>query len=598
MNWILIDIGSVQTKVTLVRKNETWDLLASARAKTTIETKEKTALTGVKRLIEDVLDKGGEKLENVEKVIIGSTAGGGLQMVVAGVVEFMTTESAKRAALGSGAIVIDIVNSGSPIKQPERLAQFKNSKPDIILLAGGTEGGNETQVLGLAETINAANPQTRWGNEYSSVVFAGNSEVREDVLNFLDTKIDVKVAENIRPELEYEQIDTINEIIQDLYIEKVAKNVNGFKELSDLYNSEIKPLAPNMKKYVDKYSIHKNINTLIFDVGGFTTDIYSSIEYIRREYKRSVEDGGEKINTGVGIVRERKSFVSVSADAGLNYSAPRLVDKVGLSKIINWTENINEKQVLNTSFRRMTNPLDKDIYSDGLNKALTAGALEIGFTEHQEISSKLRGVGIVRSMNETFTQEAANEGTLAEWEAFDKVILTGGVTELFGFKELVQIFNDSLQPNGLISLVIDGEDYLSQLVLSDDMDEDYLALIEDQFFNAAIIIAPKVIDTLLVRDIATITLESDDEVQHHDLIKNEIDFVDIKGKKVKVTIKPHKKADFGAGFGKQITKEVENSIFGFILDGRRPINDAFSEVNIIDWYGEDYSHLKRGGADE
>ncbi|MFP4456150.1 MAG: glutamate mutase L [Clostridia bacterium] len=598
MNWILVDIGSVQTKVTLVNKNEIWDLLASAKSETTIETNEKTALNGVKKLIDEVLNETGKTIEDVDKVLIGSTAGGGLQMVVAGVVRTMTAESANRAALGSGAVVVDIVNGGSPVRQPERLAQFKNSKPDIILLAGGTEGGNEKQVLGLAETINAAKPQTRWEDEYSSVVFAGNSEVREDVLNFLDSKIDVKIAENIRPELEYEQIETINETIQDLYIKKVVKNVSGFNELGELYNCEIQPLVPNMKRFVDKYSVHNNINTLIFDVGGFTTDVYSSIEYIRREYKRAIKDGGEKINTGVGVVKERKSFVSVSADAGMNYSAPRLLEKVGLSKIINWTEGMNEKQMLNSSFKRMTHPLDKDIYNDGLNRALTAGALEIGFVEHQEIASKLHGVGIVRSMNETFTQEATSEGTLAEWEAFDKVILTGGAISQFDYKGIIQIFNDSLQPNGLINLAIDKEDYLSQLVLNDNLDESYLELIDNQLLNVATIIAPKVIDALLIRNIATITLESENETKTFDLIKNEIEFVNIKGNKVKVTISPHKKVDFGAGFGKPIKREIDNSIYGFILDGRRPISDEFSKINIDEWYGKDFNHLKRGGVSE
>jgi len=598
MNWILIDIGSVQTKVTLLEKKEVWHNLQTVKTKTTIESEEKNASAGVNKAINQILENNKLTIGDINKVLIGSTAGGGLQMVVAGVVRNMTAESAWRAALGSGAIVVDIISGGSPVKQPERLAQFKNTRPDIILLAGGTEGGNEKQVLGLAETINAANPKTRWGSEYPSVVFAGNSEVREEVKGFLDSKIDVKIAENIRPELEYEQIDTINETIQKLYLDKVATNVKGFSDLKEKYHTSIKPIAPNMKLFVDEYSKFNDNNTLIFDIGAFTTDTYSSIEYIRREYKRSVEDGGERINTGVGVVKERKSFTSIAADAGLNYSAPRLVNKVGIGNILKWTDELNEKDILNAAFTRMINPLSDEIYNDKLSKPLLAAALQVGFLEQQEIASKLHGVGIVRSMNETFTQEAASEGTLAEWEAFDTVILTGGAIQSFNEKEAIQIFNDSLQPYGLLNVKLDQKDSLSQMVLNDDLDEDYIAFIDNEFLNLINIIAPKSIDALLIRKIASITLEGENETKTVDLTKNKIDFVSIKGDKIKVSIKPHKKVDFGFGLGKPLVKVINNSLYGFILDGRRPINDKFKSININDWYGKEFSYLKRGVVNE
>jgi hypothetical protein len=598
MNWILIDIGSVQTKVTLLEKKEVWHTLQIVKTKTTIESEEKNASAGVNKAINQILEDNKLVIEDIKKILIGSTAGGGLQMVVAGVVRNMTAESAWRAALGSGAIVVDIISGGSPVKQPERLAQFKNTKPDIILLAGGTEGGNEKQVLGLAETINAANPKTRWGNEHPSVVFAGNSEVREEVKGFLNSKIDVKIAENIRPELEYEQIDTINETIQKLYLDKVATNVSGFSDLREKYNTSVKPIAPNMKLFVNEYSKLNDINTLIFDVGAFTTDTYSSIEYIRREYKRSIEDGGERINTGVGVVKERKSFTSIAADAGLNYSAPRLVNKVGIGNILKWTDGLNEKDILNAAFTRMIKPLSNEIYNDKLSKPLLAAALRVGFLEQQEIASKLHGVGIVRSMNETFTQEAASEGTLAEWEAFDTVILTGGAIQNFSEKEAIQIFNDSLQPYGLLNVKLDQKDSLSQLVLNDDLDEEYLTFVDNEFLNLINIIAPKSIDALLIRKIASITLEGETETKTVDLTKNKIDFVSIKGDKIKVSIKPHKKVDFGFGFGKPFVKVIDNSLYGFILDGRRPINDEFKSINVNDWYGKEFSYLKRGVANE
>lgn len=599
MNWILIDIGSVQTKVTLVRKEkDSWYLIDSIKTTTSIETTDKSAEVGVKEAVEKILSDNNIEIEKIEKFQIGSTAGGGLQMVVAGVVRTMTAESARRAALGSGAVVIDIINAGSPVKQPERLNQFKNTKPDIILLAGGTEGGNVKQVLGLAETINAANIRTRWGNEYASVVFAGNSEIQDEVIEFLGSKIEVKIAENIRPELEREQIETVNEAIQKLYIDKVAKNVSGFQKLNDYYKTDIKPLASDMKRFIEIYSKNQNNNTMMIDVGGFTTDIYSSIEYVRREYKQATKNRTQIIRTSVGVVKERKSFASIAADAGLNYSAPRLLRGAGPEKIENWLDDANRKEIFNACFNRMINPLDVSIYQDKLTKALIANALEIGLIEHQAIASKLHGVGIVRNISETFSQEGTSDGTLAGWEAIDEVILTGGAFGVLLDREVVQIFNDALQPYGITSVLRDANDRLSQLVLNNTMDSSYLNMVYNQITNLASIIRPMDIQAQAGTNLAEIVINQDGNKNTYELNDNQIKFVNLEGTNIDITVNPDRRVDFGAGFGTSITKKVNESLYGLVLDGRRSIKTKVNQANIEKWYGTGLSFLKRGESNE
>ncbi|HCS51376.1 MAG TPA: methylaspartate mutase, partial [Planctomycetaceae bacterium] len=122
---------------------------------------------GVANAIAEIGELAGRKLldENNEIIrpargnegcdiyISTSSAGGGLQMLVSGVVREMTAASAKRAALGAGAIVLDIIASNDKRKPYEQIQRIRELRPDMILMAGGTDGGTEKHVVQLAELI-------------------------------------------------------------------------------------------------------------------------------------------------------------------------------------------------------------------------------------------------------------------------------------------------------------------------------------------------------------------------------------------------------------------------------------------------------------
>ncbi|HCJ11225.1 MAG TPA: methylaspartate mutase, partial [Clostridiales bacterium] len=78
-------------------------------------------------------------------------AGGGLQMTVAGLVKTMTAESAERAALGAGAVVMDVISLDDARLVLERIRRLQELRPDMILMAGGTDDGNISHVAAVAE---------------------------------------------------------------------------------------------------------------------------------------------------------------------------------------------------------------------------------------------------------------------------------------------------------------------------------------------------------------------------------------------------------------------------------------------------------------
>ena len=93
--------------------------------------------------------------EGIDIYVSTSSAGGGLQMMVAGVVKSMSGESAERAALGAGSIVMDVLASNDGRKPHEKITRIRQLRPDMILLSGGVDGGTTKHVVELAEILKA-----------------------------------------------------------------------------------------------------------------------------------------------------------------------------------------------------------------------------------------------------------------------------------------------------------------------------------------------------------------------------------------------------------------------------------------------------------
>ena len=165
------DCGSTTTKAILVeRVGDSWRQTQRAEAPTTVEEPFADVTIGVSNALTEIGELAGRRThaedpEGCDIYISTSSAGGGLQMVVAGVVAQMTAASAKRAALGAGAIVMDTIAANDKRKPHERIQRIRELRPDMVLISGGTDGGNVQQVVQIAEQIAPAKPRPRFGGE-------------------------------------------------------------------------------------------------------------------------------------------------------------------------------------------------------------------------------------------------------------------------------------------------------------------------------------------------------------------------------------------------------------------------------------------------
>src|SRR5215475_6575414 len=127
--------------------------------------------------------------EGVDLYLSTSSAGGGLQMMVSGLVLQMTGESAQRAALGAGAIVMDVIALNDGRRPHEKIRRLRQLRPDMILLSGGTDGGDVRRVAEMAEILLAADPKARLGADYRlPVIYAGNNAAAPVVTECLDAR--------------------------------------------------------------------------------------------------------------------------------------------------------------------------------------------------------------------------------------------------------------------------------------------------------------------------------------------------------------------------------------------------------------------------
>ena len=165
-----------------------------------------------------------------------------LQMMVAGVVKTMSGESAERAALGAGSIVMDIIASNDGRLPHEKIKRIRELRPDMILLSGGIDGGTVSHVVELAEILAAANPQPRLGQDYKlPVIYAGNKDAKDKIEDTLGEKVDLDLVENIRPVLEQENLEPSRDKIHDLFMEHVMQQAPGYKKLMSWTDAPIMP---------------------------------------------------------------------------------------------------------------------------------------------------------------------------------------------------------------------------------------------------------------------------------------------------------------------------------------------------------------------
>ena len=284
------DCGSTTTKsILIMKKDGVYRLIRRGEAPTTVEAPVEDVTRGVINAVEELEELTGLKLlkdgmiqtprvdgVGADLYISTSSAGGGLQMMVAGVVRSMTAESAQRAALGAGAIVMDVLATNDKRLPHQQIERIRHLRPDMMLLSGGIDGGTTKHVVTLAEIIKAADPRPRLGKSYNlPVIYAGNNMAVAEIKALLDKMCSLIVVENIRPVLERENLGPAREEIHKLFMEHVMAQAPGYDKLMEWTDAPIMPTPGAVGFIIELIAEQQQIEVVGVDIGGATTDIFS-----------------------------------------------------------------------------------------------------------------------------------------------------------------------------------------------------------------------------------------------------------------------------------------------------------------------------------
>jgi uncharacterized protein (TIGR01319 family) len=565
---IATDVGSTTTKARFFHKKDgEWRFLVAGEAPTTVEAPYEDVTLGVQNAVREVEELTGHKLlapdgsgivlpydgeKGVDLYVTTSSAGGGLQMMVSGLIKSMTAESANRAALGAGAIVMDVIARDDGRQPYQKISRIRSLRPDMILMAGGTDGGASSHVMEIAELIKAAEPKPRLGVAYElPIVYAGNKVLRPQIEELLKKGFALDMVDNIRPVLEQENTEPARRAVHELFMEHVMSHAPGYTRLMKWTDVDIMPTPAGEGMAMQLIANTYNLNVLGVGLGGATTNVYS--------------------------VMEGRFVRSVSANLGMSYSVTNVMKEAGIDNIMRWIPfKLDTEEVASRLMNKMIRPttIPQTLEDLIVEHSVAREALRLGLQHHRTIATRLKGVQIERTISDMFDQ--AMEETYVKMMNIDILAGTGGLLSHAPRRiQSMYILTDAWQPEGVTRMFQDSVFMMPHLgVLStvyrdaawNIFDKDCLVRLGTNIAAAG--------KGKLGEHVMTVELE----MPNGEEVKEELSLGDIKLVKLteleeaKATIIPGKEYDVGAGPGKELEATVSGGVAGVILDARgRPI---------------------------
>lgn len=297
--YLLCDVGSTYTKGCLVDTDKE-EILATASDLTSADTDINLGIEALKAKMQDVLNT-----VTIDEMLVCSSAKGGLKMIAVGLVPDLTLKAATLACYSAGAKVI-----GSYAYELNRkeLDEIESSDCDILLLCGGTDGGNTDTALFNAQALTSLNRRF-------PIIYAGNKVIQDDIHKiFIASGFECSICPNVMPSYGILQVEPCREVIRDLFLKTIIK-AKGLSELSSLIDDIVLPTPSSVLEALTLLSKGTRNEAglgdlMAIDIGGATTDVYSL------NAKFPLADG-----VGYRGLREPLDKRSVEGDLGVRFNA-------------------------------------------------------------------------------------------------------------------------------------------------------------------------------------------------------------------------------------------------------------------------------------
>ncbi|HWQ83484.1 MAG TPA: glutamate mutase L [Anaerolineales bacterium] len=292
---LVIDIGTVATRAILFDVVDgRYRFLAVGTGPTTDRAPYRDVREGVRQAIDQLqlitsraLIGGNENLiipstpdgSGVDSCAVIMSTGTPLKMVVVGLLEDVSLESARRLAATTYTGVVDTISLNDRRKTETRIDLILRLRPDMILVAGGTEKGASQSILKLIEPVGLAcylMPE----KQRPEILYVGNEALRTEVQSSLKSIVNLHFAPNVRPDLEVEQLGSAQSELGKIYRRVRARQIIGVEELDKWAGGRLMPSATAFGRIVHflSRSYASSNGVLGVDIGANATTIAAAYE--------------------------------------------------------------------------------------------------------------------------------------------------------------------------------------------------------------------------------------------------------------------------------------------------------------------------------
>jgi hypothetical protein len=438
---LAVDVGAVSTRAMLFDVVDgRYRFLAGGTAPSTAEAPFFDIGEGIRRAIDHLHSiTGREFIGPDEQLIIPSkpngsgvdtcvatvSAGAPLKVVAVGLLEDVSAESAARLASTTYAQVVDRLSLNDRRKQAARIDSIMRLRPDLVIVAGGTEDGASQSVVSLLEPVGLACYLSPEGQR-PEVLYAGNQALVSEVESLLDSLVHLSISPNIRPALDVEQLSVAQPELAQVYRSIRVRDLNGVQELDGWASGKLIPTATAFGRMVR-----------------FLSHVYDSAKGVF-----GVDVGASATVLAAGFSGDL--HLAVYPDLGLGQNVIGILDNSHIEGIARWLPvdvpaSEIQDYIYNKSLHPYTLPGSQEVLA--IEQALARQAMQIGTKRLLEgLPSQIRSGG---------------QGLMP---LFEPIVATGSIlTNAASRGQALLTLLDGLQPTGVTTVVLDQNNIMPAL---------------------------------------------------------------------------------------------------------------------------------------
>ena len=424
------DFGSVHTRAVLIDVVDgEYRLVAREAGLTTLGYPVDELNLGLKRLLQQMTDVTGRNFYNqigriiipedaerngVDAFITTASAGRPIRAVVVGLMPDISITSALRAMSGTYIEATAQIHLRDGQTDEERLNAILLSRPDLILIVGGTDKGAKTALLELLKIVQLALHITD-RELRPNIIFSGNKDLHEPIKALFADLTNVMLTENLRPTMEEESFESISLELDKAYDKHRESHGDAFRLVSDMSSTGLLPSAQSYALVAEYFAKSRKGNVIAVDMGSSSSVM-------------------------VGVFNGQAS-TRISTTKGLGHSAETMRQELGEDAIAAWLPYYPQpgeihNYALNKLSRPYTIPLDnRDLFME--HAFLRAGLRQMK-QEARALWHKVQPRGITPAV---------------------KMIIAGGsaLTNTGNAAYNMMLIADSLQPIGVTE--VKGDPY-------------------------------------------------------------------------------------------------------------------------------------------